>query len=253
MALCTREGVTPFMALLAAFQVLLHRYSGQDDICVGTPIAGRDRSELEELIGFFANTLVLRARPSGRLTFRQLLAQVREMALGAYAHQEVPFEKLVEELQPVRSLSHTPLFQVMFSLQRETKTAQSLPGLTFRLVRGEGQSAKFDLNLTLAETPEGFAARSNTTPTSSTPRRRLGWWSTCGCWWKASSPTRSGPWPSCRCSPRRSGASCSWSGTTRAPTTRERSASTPSSRPRRSGRPTRWRRSSEASSSPIGS
>ncbi|MGZ3460503.1 MAG: non-ribosomal peptide synthetase, partial [Archangium sp.] len=157
MALCGREGVTPFMALLAAFQVLLHRYSGQDDICVGTPIAGRDRSELEELIGFFTNTLVLRARPSGRLTFRQLLAQVREVALGAYAHQDVPFEKLVEELQPVRSLSQTPLFQVMFSLQREAKTAQTLPGLTFRLVRGEGQLAKFDLNLTLAELPEGFA------------------------------------------------------------------------------------------------
>ena len=157
MALCGREGVTPFMALLAAFQVLLHRYSGQDDICVGTPIAGRDRAELEELIGFFANTLVLRARLSGRPTFRQLLAQVREAALGAYAHQEVPFEKLVEELQPVRSLSHTPLFQVMFSLQREAKTSQSVPGLTFRLVRGEGHVAKFDLNLTLAEMPEGFA------------------------------------------------------------------------------------------------
>ncbi|MFL5355871.1 amino acid adenylation domain-containing protein [Archangium sp.] len=157
MALCGREGVTPFMALLAAFQVLLSRYSGQDDICVGTPIAGRDRSELEELIGFFTNTLVLRARPSGRLTFRQLLAQVREVALGAYAHQDVPFEKLVEELQPVRSLSHTPLFQVMFTLQREAKTAQTLPGLTFRLVRGEGHQAKFDLNLTLAELPEGFA------------------------------------------------------------------------------------------------
>jgi amino acid adenylation domain-containing protein/non-ribosomal peptide synthase protein (TIGR01720 family) len=157
MALCGREGVTPFMALLAAFQVLLHRYSGQDDICVGTPIAGRERAELEGLIGFFTNTLVLRARPSGRLTFRRLLAQVREVALGAYAHQDVPFEKLVEELQPVRSLSHSPLFQVMFSLQREAKTSQSLPGLTFRLVRGEGQLAKFDLNLTLAELPEGFA------------------------------------------------------------------------------------------------
>ncbi|WPB73718.1 amino acid adenylation domain-containing protein [Archangium violaceum] len=157
MALCTREGVTPFMALLAAFQVLLYRYSGQDDICVGTPIAGRDRPELEELIGFFANTLVLRARPSARLTFRQLLAQVREVALGAYAHQEVPFEKLVEELQPVRSLSHTPLFQVMFTLQREAKAAQTLPGLSFRLVQGKGNQAKFDLNLTLAERPEGFA------------------------------------------------------------------------------------------------
>ncbi|RKH24695.1 non-ribosomal peptide synthetase, partial [Corallococcus sp. CA031C] len=157
MALCAKENVTPFMALLAAFQLLLHRYSGQPDISVGTPIAGRDRAELEELFGFFANTLVLRTRLSERMTGRQLLAHVREVALGAFGHAEVPFEKLVEVLQPVRSLSHTPLFQVMFTLQREAKTAPSLPGLTFRLIQADGQLAKFDLNLTLAELPGGFA------------------------------------------------------------------------------------------------
>ncbi|HZH15045.1 MAG TPA: amino acid adenylation domain-containing protein, partial [Archangium sp.] len=112
-ALSRREGVTPFMTLLAAFQVLLHRYSGQDDFCVGSPSAGRNRAELEGLIGFFVNTLVLRGRPSGGLTFRELLAQAREATLEAQAHQELPFEKLVEELKPGRDLSRSPLFQVM--------------------------------------------------------------------------------------------------------------------------------------------
>ena len=97
-----------FMVLLAAFQTLLHRYAGQDVIVVGTPIAGRNRQELEGLIGFFINTLVMRADFCDDLRFRQLLAQVKETALGAYAHQEFPFDKLVEELQPQRDLSHMP-------------------------------------------------------------------------------------------------------------------------------------------------
>ena len=155
-AFCQREGVTPFMALLASFQVLLSRYSGQDDISVGSPIAGRRHSELEGLIGFFVNTLVLRARLSGVSSFRELLQQVRETTLGAFAHQDIPFEKLVEELRPPRDLSRSPLFQVMFALQNVPTGEFQLPGLTLRPVEHEGTTAKFELSLALAEGPDGF-------------------------------------------------------------------------------------------------
>jgi amino acid adenylation domain-containing protein len=145
--LSQREEVTLFMTLLAAFQVLLQRYTGQDDIVVGSPIAGRNRAELEGLIGFFVNTLVLRTDLSGDPLFRELLGRVREVALGAYAHQELPFEKLVEELQPARRLSHTPLFQVFFNMLNLQANRIALPGLTVEVLSPPEVESKFDLTL----------------------------------------------------------------------------------------------------------
>jgi len=158
-ALGRNEGVTLFMTLLAAWNVLLARYSGQEDIVVGTPIANRNRSEIEGLIGFFANTLVLRTDLSGNPSFRALLARVRDMALGAYAHQDLPFEKLVEELRPERSLSHNPLFQVLFALQNTPGLDQEIPGLKLKAVGAKVGTAKCDLALFMAETPNGLLGR----------------------------------------------------------------------------------------------
>ncbi|MCY1020604.1 non-ribosomal peptide synthase/polyketide synthase [Pyxidicoccus sp. MSG2] len=156
-ALALREGVTPFMLLLAAFQTLLHRYSGQDDISIGSPIAGRGRASTEGLIGFFVNNLVLRTQLGGNPSFRELLARVREVTLGAYAHQEVPFEKLVETLQPVRDMSRSPLFQVMLILHPDPLPGFRLPGLALRGVELESHSAKYDFTLQLAESEHGLA------------------------------------------------------------------------------------------------
>ncbi|HEX2270146.1 MAG TPA: condensation domain-containing protein, partial [Pyrinomonadaceae bacterium] len=156
--LSQERGATLFMTLLGAFQVLLWRLSGQGDVVVGTPIANRQRRELEGLIGFFANTLVLRTQVEGRESFAELLGRVKETCLGAYGHQDVPFEKLVEELQPERSLSHSPLFQVAFVLQNEPTQKLELPGLVFDYVPQEDKRAKFDLIMTLTETPQGLKA-----------------------------------------------------------------------------------------------
>ena len=155
-ALCQREGVTPFMLLLAAFQVVLQRYSGQDDFCVGSTIAGRDQSELEGLIGFFANTLALRARLGGNPSFRELLGRVRETTLGSYAHQHLPFEKLVEELQPERNLGRSPLFQVLFAFLNTPKTELNQTGLVLRPLDTGTSVSKFELELSLGEAPTGF-------------------------------------------------------------------------------------------------
>ncbi len=154
--LSQREGATLFMTLLAAFQVLLYRYSGQTDILVGSPIAGRTRTEIEPLIGFFVNTLVLRGNLDGNPTVRELLGRIREVTLAAYAHQDLPFERLVEELRPERDLSRTPLFQVMFVLQNTGLAPVKLPGLTLRLQELETGTSKFDLLLALGEAPDGL-------------------------------------------------------------------------------------------------
>ena len=155
-ALGQREGATLYMTLLAAFQTLLHRYTHQDDILIGSPVAGRSRVETEALMGMFVNTVVLRTDLSGNPTFRTLLARVREVALGAMAHQDLPFEKVVEDLQPERSLSHMPLFNVAFVFQRGTMQRLELPGLTATRLRIEGGTAKFDLTLYLTESSNGL-------------------------------------------------------------------------------------------------
>src|SRR2546421_5332266 len=120
------------MTLLAGFRVLLARYSGQEDIAVGTPIATRTRAEVEGLIGLFINTLVLRTDLSGNPSFQEVLGRVREVALGAYAHQDMPFEQVVEVLQPERDLSRSPLFQVLFGLQNAPRPTEGLAGLAIR-------------------------------------------------------------------------------------------------------------------------
>ncbi|HEX8922063.1 MAG TPA: AMP-binding protein, partial [Pyrinomonadaceae bacterium] len=142
---------TLFMTLLAAWQTLLSRYSGQDDISVGTPIAGRNRRETEELIGFFVNTLVLRTDLAGDPSFIELLKRVREVALGAYAHQDVPFEKLVEELQPERDMSRSPLFQAFFVLQNAPMPPVELTGLKISPLRSDAAISHFDLTLDVVE------------------------------------------------------------------------------------------------------
>ena len=149
--LSQRRGVTLFMTLLAAFKVLLYRYTAQEDLVVGTPIAGRNRAEIEGLIGFFTNSLVLRTRLNGNPSFDEVLQRVREVTLGAYEHQDLPFEKLVEELQPERSLSHAPLFQVVFSLQNAPTMSGSAEDTSEAAPQVHTSTSKFDLTVTAAE------------------------------------------------------------------------------------------------------
>jgi amino acid adenylation domain-containing protein len=163
-ALCRKCGVVPFMVLLAAFKVLLFRYTHQSKIVVGTPIANRNRSEHEAVIGLFANTLALCSSISPEMSFYDLIAQVRETTLGAYEHQDLPFEKLVSELQPERSLSYNPLFQVMFILQNLPAEKPNIEQIVPPSNRAseplalEVRLSKFDLTLALTETEDGFSA-----------------------------------------------------------------------------------------------
>jgi amino acid adenylation domain-containing protein len=147
--LARHEGATTFMVLLAAFYTLLYRYSGQDDIIVGAPVAGRGRTEIEGLIGFFVNILALRADLSGNPTFLELISRVRSAALAAYAHQDIPFEKIVEELQPDRAPGRPPLFQVVFTMQNAPMVALELPGLRLIPLRVERGTAKYELVLNM--------------------------------------------------------------------------------------------------------
>nr|WP_217434597.1 pyoverdine non-ribosomal peptide synthetase PvdD [Pseudomonas aeruginosa] len=160
-ALAQREGTSSFMLLLASFQALLYRYSGQADIRVGVPIANRNRVETERLIGFFVNTQVLKADLDGRMGFDELLAQARQRALEAQAHQDLPFEQLVEALQPERNASHNPLFQVLFNHQSEIRSVTpevQLEDLRLEGLAWDGQTAQFDLTLDIQEDENGIWA-----------------------------------------------------------------------------------------------
>lgn len=155
-AFAKAEGVTPYMVLLAVFKILLYRYSNQQDLAIGTPVANRERQELEPLIGFFVNTVVIRSRVNPQLSFRDFLHQIRQQALACFARQEVAFEDVVDALNPERNLSHSPLFQIMFSMQNAPSASLNIPNLKTCPVRIEVESAKFDLTLDATITSKGL-------------------------------------------------------------------------------------------------
>lgn len=156
--LSQQADATLFMTLLAAFQTLLHRYTGQDDICVGIPIAGRRWRETQELIGFFVNTLAIRSNMANNPTFREFLASVRHTVFEAFSHQEAPFEQVVDILQPVRDPSYAPLVQTTFALQNAAKESLSLPGISLNQMSPYSGQAKFDLALGMRDYAEGLSA-----------------------------------------------------------------------------------------------
>jgi amino acid adenylation domain-containing protein len=180
-AFSQQEGVTLFMVLLAAWKTLLYRYTGETDLLVGTPVANRTHSEIENLLGCFVNTLVLRTDVSGELSFKDLVQRVRETALAAYAHQEFPFEQLVKELQPERAASYNPLFQVMFVFQDAPMLALKLPNLTLAPLMIDNGTAKFDLTLYLEDTKQeliGFLEYNTDLFHADTINRMVGHWQT---------------------------------------------------------------------------
>src|SRR6185312_947221 len=150
------EQATLFMVLLAAFQALLYRLSGQSDVLVGSPIAGRTHRQTEGLIGFFVNTLVLRTQVRAAESFRELLGRVKEVTIGAYAHQDIPFERLVAELQPERDLSRQPLYQVAFAWLNFRNEPLELAGLKWQGIRAQHVTAKYDLLLLMYDSAEGL-------------------------------------------------------------------------------------------------
>jgi len=155
-ALARREGATLYMTLLSGFMLLLARYSSQQDLLIGTPVANRNRAEIEDVVGFFVNTLVLRADLSGDPSASGFLARMREVCLDAYAHQDLPFDRLVEDLKPARDMSRNPVFQVMFALQNAPLHALELPGLTLKPVDVDLGAAHVDLTLYMQETAAGL-------------------------------------------------------------------------------------------------
>jgi non-ribosomal peptide synthetase component F len=157
--LARREGATLFMTVLAAYQVLLSKWSGQSDMLIGTPMSGRQSTQLEGLIGLFANTLVMRAQPRGDRSFRELLQQVRSATLQAHAHQGLPFERLVQELQPGRDLSRQPLFQVWFDLRTRPAGDLEFAGVRFMQHERELVTTKFDVGLLLTHDARGLHGR----------------------------------------------------------------------------------------------
>ena len=156
-ALSQRHGVTLYMILLAGWAAVLSRLSGQDEVVIGSPSANRGRTELEGLIGFFVNTLALRVDLSGSPSVAELLARVKAVSLGAQSHQDLPFEQVVETVQPPRSLAHAPVFQAMFAWQNAPEGSLELPGLTLSPVPSPHVVAKFDLSLSLGEAGEEIA------------------------------------------------------------------------------------------------
>jgi len=155
-ALSRQEGATLFMVLLAAFKTLLYRYTAQSDLMLGVSMGNRDRAEIEPLIGFFINMLPMRTDLSGNPRFTQLLKRVKEVALGTYAHQETPFEKLVEEIQPERALGQMPLFNIVFGVQNAPKEDARAPGLELSPMTADHESARFDLTLWINESAESI-------------------------------------------------------------------------------------------------
>ena len=236
------EQATLYMTLLAAFEVLLYRYTGQDDLVVGSALANRSRPELERLIGFFVNTVALRGDLSGEPTFRELLARVRQITLEAYAHQDVPFEMVVQAVCPQRSAGYSPLFQVMFVLQTASETSWELPGVHVTRWPLDPGTAKFDLTAFAFDEPDGLqiALEYNTDLFDDSTIERMA-----GHYQRLLEAIVAAPRsasPHCRCSRTPSGISYWWSGTTRVWNTHPINAFTNCSRSRSRGlrRPWRW-------------